>query len=133
MWSLKTAHYQKRQQGPDLPCKKPPAERSWRKNIMRHACPASRRGKTIWRRFYSRFGSRIRKNVIGITNSSYHSHNEKTRAPEPASQVITRKITLGLSVRPRRPSTRGSAACAARRHEIQTAKGPSPLMRNLFL
>jgi hypothetical protein len=34
---------------------------------MRHACPASRRGKTIWVEFYAGFTRVAEKNVIGIT------------------------------------------------------------------
>src|SRR5271169_4157927 len=51
----------------------------------------------------------------------------------PHLKRLPKKITLGRSRTPPDPSTQGSAACAARRHEIQTAQGPSPLMRNFFL
>jgi hypothetical protein len=46
---------------------KPPAERSWRKYVMRHACLASRRDKTIWVEFYAGLTRLAEKNVTGIT------------------------------------------------------------------
>jgi len=38
--------------GPIFHAKNLPTERSWRKYVMRHACLASRRSRTIWAEFY---------------------------------------------------------------------------------
>jgi hypothetical protein len=45
------------------------AEGSWRKYVMRHACPASWPDKTIWAEFYYGFVADRPRNVILIAKS----------------------------------------------------------------
>jgi hypothetical protein len=71
---------------------------------MRHACLASWRGKTIWGRFYSRFGSAAGKILEGShVRASYilimrHLGNPKLHLTRDSPQKITWKITLGMSL-----------------------------------
>jgi len=50
--------------GPIFHARKPPRERPWRKNVMRHACPASWPGRTIWTEFYYCLGRRNQEIAI---------------------------------------------------------------------
>src|ERR1039457_3536488 len=76
-------------------------ERSWRKDFMRHACPATWPGKTIWAEFYYGFVTDEQRNVMSVTHCKNEAlYPRKPMWGQPPSAVLRAKLDRLLPLHP---------------------------------